>query len=232
MRSNLKNKRRREIGHLLQNERKCLHLEQEDVARKLGERQESISRIEHGTKRIDILQLIDYAEALNYSITEIAWKIETRLSGMNLLPLPKSNVLGQKVRVNVAWCGNSFSASLGENVPGTVVVAADTFDELQKEAKDKLILLIKSMVEDGVKVPLWLVNNEYIFEYKFLDATSLLKAYSSYVPLVSISRATGINQNLLSQYANGLKTAGPKQLKRIAAAIHNIGKELMSVVVQ
>ena len=81
------------------------------------------------------------------------------------------------------------------------------------------------------RVPLWLVNKEYDFKYKFLDATSLLKAYSSYISLAVISRVSGINQNLLSQYANGLKKARPNQMKRIIEAINKIGKELSAVVV-
>ena len=76
----LKNKRWKEIGYLLQHERNCLELGQEIFARKMDARQESISRMEAGTRRIDILELIEYAEVLGFSITQIAWKIETYLS--------------------------------------------------------------------------------------------------------------------------------------------------------
>lgn len=87
------------------------------------------------------------------------------------------------------------------------------------------------MVAHGFKVPSWLVRNEYEFEYKFLDATSLLKAYSSYISFSVISRISGINQNLLSQYANGMKKAGQNQIKRIVEAIHIISEDQKNTIV-
>ena len=88
----------------------------------------------------------------------------------------------EKIRVDVSWCENNFSASLGENVPGAVAFTADTFVELQKEARESLEFHVEGMVEDGDEVPEWLVSKEYEFEYKFLDATSLLKAFTGIWP--------------------------------------------------
>ena len=136
----------------------------------------------------------------------------------------------EKIRVDVSWCENNFSASLGENVPGAVAFTADTIVELQKEARESLEFHVEGMVEDGDEVPEWLVSKEYEFEYKFLDATSLLKAYGPYLSLAAISRASGINQHQLSHYANGLKKARSHQRERIVDGIHKIGKELMAVV--
>lgn len=115
-------------------------------------------------------------------------------------------------------------------MPGAVAFTADTFVELQKEARESLEFHVEGMVEDGDEVPEWLVSKEYEFEYKFLDATSLLKAYGPYLSLAAISRASGINQHQLSHYANGLKKARSHQRERIVDGIHKIGKELMAVV--
>ena len=231
MSKDLYNKRRKQIGLLLQHERKCQKLEQGDIAEVLGVRQEFISKIEAGTRRIDILELIDYCEALNLSLTEFAWKIETYLSALSLLPLPKRNILCKKIGVEVSWSENKFSALLGEIVPRPFEFTADSFVELQIEVEKGFNSCIIKMIADGNRIPRWLVNKEYEFEYRFLDATSLLKAYSPYISLAAISRVSGINQNLLSQYANGLKKARPNQMKRIMEAIHKIGKELTAVVV-
>lgn len=230
MSKELYNKRKKQIGFLLQHERKCQHLEQEVVAQKMDVKQEDISKIESGTRRIDILELIDYAEVLGFSITEVAWKIDMYLSALRLLPLPNRNVLDKKIKVEISWSENCFSASLGDIVQDTFVFTANNFDELQIEIIDGFDSHIKGMVADGNKVPWWLVKKGYEFEYKFLDATSLLKAYNTYISLAVISRITGINQNQLSQYANGLKKARPNQLKRIAEAIQKIGKDLTAVV--
>lgn len=231
MKRKLYKDRRKQIGCLLQHERKCKKLDQEFVARTMDARQEYISKIEAGTRRIDILELIDYAEALGFSITEIAWRIETYLSALRLLPLPNGNVLKKKILVEVSWCENGFSASLGDIVPGTFVLTADNFDELRLEVEEELDSQLRGMLADGNKVPLWLVKKEYEFEYKFLDARSLLNAYSPYISLATISRVSGVNQNQLSQYANGLRKARPNQMKRIVKAIQKIGKELTAVVV-
>ena len=97
MKSQLYKDRRKLIGSLLQHERKFLKLEQNVIAHKMGVRQEDISKIESGTRRVDILELIEYAEALGFSITEIAWKIETYLTTLRLLPLQKRQVLNQNI---------------------------------------------------------------------------------------------------------------------------------------
>ena len=213
MKKKLYKEKRKQIGSLLRHERKCNKLEQDDIARVLGARQELISKIEAGTRRIDIPELIDYADALGFSITEFAWKIETYLSALGLLPLPKRNILGKKIRVDVSWSDNKFSALLGGVISGVLAFTADTFAELQIE------------IEKG------LVNKEYKFEYKFLDVRSLLNAYSPYISLAAISRVSGINQNQLSQYANGLRKARPNQMQRIIEAINRIGEELTAVVI-
>lgn len=227
----LKNKRWEQIGFLLQHERICQKLGQDVFARKMETRQESISRMEAGTRRIDILELIEYAEVLGFSITEIAWKIETYLSALRLLPLPKMNVLDKKIRVEVSWCEDGFYASVADFLPGTFEFTAETLVELQIEVEEGIDSHIKRRVANGDKVPWWLAKKKYEFEYKFLDAKSLLNAYSPYISLAAINRVAGINQNLLSQYAKGQKNASPNQLRRIAEAIQKIGKELTTVVV-
>ena len=136
----------------------------------------------------------------------------------------------EKIRVDVAWCDKNFGASLGENVPGAVVVTAKTFAELQKEVKDTLAFHIEGMVRDGDEVPQWLAEGNYEFEYNFMDVAALLRAYEPFVSLAAISRSSGINQHLLSHYANGIKKPRPQQRERIVEGIHNIGKELLAIV--
>ena len=136
----------------------------------------------------------------------------------------------EKIRVDVAWCDKNFGASLGENVPGAVVVTAKTFAELQKEVKDTLAFHVEGMVRDGDEVPQWLAEGDYEFEYNFMDVAALLRAYEPFVSLAAISRSSGINQHLLSHYANGIKKPRPQQRERIIEGIHNIGKELLAIV--
>lgn len=136
----------------------------------------------------------------------------------------------EKIRVDVAWCKKNFSASLGENVPGAVVFTADTFGELQREAKESLDFHVEGMLADGDEVPRWLVEGDYEFEYNCIDVITLLHAYEPYLTLAAISRASGINQHQLSHYANGLKHPRQQQRRRIVEGIRKIGHELLAVV--
>ncbi len=135
----------------------------------------------------------------------------------------------QKIRVEVEWCDKNFAATLGGNVPGSVLVTAKTYSKLQKEVKETLKFHIEGMVEDGDKVPQWLVDGDYDFKWVMLDTASLLQSLEGMTTIAAISRATGINERLLSHYANGLKRPSAKQRQKITDGIHSIGKVLINI---
>ena len=135
----------------------------------------------------------------------------------------------EKIIVNVQWCDKNFGASLGENVPGAVVLTAGTYEELQREVPETLRFHIEGMIEDGDDVPQWLRDGEYELEYNLVDVPTLLHVYGPFVTLAAISRATGINQRQLSHYANGIKRPRAQQRQRIVDGLHKIGRELLTV---
>lgn len=230
MEKKLYKKRRERTGFLLKRARECLHLKQKDIAQKLGVRQDLVSKIESGKRMIDIAYLISYCEALDLTLTEFACQIESHFPYERLISFPKKNKLKKKIRIEVSWCESKFFASHGEYISDGLEFTANTFDDLKMEIEQGFDSHIKEIIADVNKMPSWLKKKEYEFEYKFLDATSLLKAYSPYISLATISKVSGINQNLLSQYLNGYKKASPNQVKRISDVIHVIGKELIAVV--
>ena len=134
----------------------------------------------------------------------------------------------EKIEVNVSWCDKNFGASLGENVPGAVVITAKSYDELLDAVRETLKFHVEGMVADGDDVPQWLRDGDYEFEFH-LDAAALLQMCSPYASIAAISRASGINQHLLSHYANGIKKPRQAQRKRIIEGIHRIGRELIAV---
>lgn len=136
----------------------------------------------------------------------------------------------EKIKVHVEWYDKNFGASLGENVPGSVVLTAKTYEELLREVPETLRYHVEGMLEDGDEVPQWLVEGDYEFEYELENVSTVLHAYEPFVSLAAISRASGINQHLLSHYASGLKRPRPQQRKRIVDGIHKIGRELLAVV--
>ena len=136
----------------------------------------------------------------------------------------------EKIKVNVQWCDKNFGASLSDNVPGSVVLTAKSYEELLHEVPETLRFHVEGMVDDGDDVPQWLRDGAYEFEYNLADVATVLRAYEPYVSLAALSRASGINQHLLSHYANGIKQPRPMQRQRIIDGIHKIGRTLMAVV--
>ena len=135
----------------------------------------------------------------------------------------------EKIKVDVQWCDKNFGASLGDNVPGAVVLTAKTFEELKREVPETLKFHVEGMIADGDDVPQWLRDGDYEFEYNLLDVATMLRAYEPYYTLAALSHATGINQHQLSHYANGLKHPRPQQRQRIVEGMHEIGRQLLAV---
>ena len=140
------------------------------------------------------------------------------------------NTTMEKIRVDVQWCDKNFGASLGENVPGAVVVTAKTYEQLLNDVPESLRFHVEGMLADGDDVPQWLRNGDYELEYNLVDTATMLHAFEPLLSLAAISRVTGINQHQLSHYANGLKQPRQRQRQRIVDGIHKIGRELLAVV--
>ena len=124
----------------------------------------------------------------------------------------------EKIIVEVGWCNRNFGVTFSSNVPGAIVVTAKTYDELLKEIPETLKFHVEGMVADG----------DYEISYH-LDAAALIHSCERYASLAAISRASGVNERLLSHYANGIKTPRAKQRMRIVEGIHKIGRTLLNI---
>lgn len=133
------------------------------------------------------------------------------------------------IKVFVEWTEKNFSASLSDNVPGAVVIAAKDVAELKREVIETLRFHVEGMLADGDEVPQWLADGDYELEYEYISAAALIHACEPYATIAALSRVTGINQRQLSHYANGLRNPRPEQRKRIVEGLHSIGRELLSV---
>jgi hypothetical protein len=124
----------------------------------------------------------------------------------------------EKIIVEIGWCNRNFGVTFSANVPGAIVVTAKTYDELLKEIPETLKFHVEGMVADG----------DYEISYH-LDAAALIHSCERYASLAAISRASGVNERLLSHYANGIKTPRAKQRMRIVEGIHKIGRTLLNI---
>lgn len=132
------------------------------------------------------------------------------------------------IKVYISWTGRNFSGSYSDNVPGGVAFAANTLEEMQREAQDTLNFHMQGYAEDG-EAPQWYLDGDYSLQYEYMDTSTLLHACTDDLTLSAISRATGINQRQLSHYVNGVKTPRPAQRQRIIDGIHTIGRRLLAV---
>ncbi len=135
----------------------------------------------------------------------------------------------ETIRVDIEWSKKNFCASFGENVPGAVVLTAKNITELKKEVVDTLRFHVEGMLADGDEVPQWLADGDYKLVFNYRNTAALIRACEPYATIAALSRATGINQRLLSHYANGIRNPRPAQRQRIVEGFHKIGKELLSV---
>jgi transcriptional regulator with XRE-family HTH domain len=69
-------KRHKRLIELLVAERKAHNLPQEKVARRLGQHQSMIARIESGKRRIDLVEFLALAEAIGFDPTNLLRQIQ------------------------------------------------------------------------------------------------------------------------------------------------------------
>lgn len=133
----------------------------------------------------------------------------------------------KQILVEVAWKNSAFDGTMINELDyGTFRIIERSFYDFVDMVQSCLDIEINEWCEKNDEIPEWYEFKEYEFVYKFNDVACMLKAYTSYVSLAAISRVTGINQALLSHYANGLKFPRRKQRERIIAGLRKIGEEL------
>ncbi len=133
------------------------------------------------------------------------------------------------VKVNIIWCNKNYAATVDEQVPGAVLVTDKTLEGIKKAVAEAVEFHKDGMLADGDEVPEWLLNGDYQFEW-IMDTPAMLHSCERFTSIAAISRASGINERLLSHYANGLKVPREQQRARIVEGIHKIGREFLSVV--
>ena len=124
-----------------------------------------------------------------------------------------------KLEVIIERTNEGLWASI-PTLPGCVSFGKD-FSELKHNLNKAIKLHIEGMQEDGETIPEF---KEFQFH---IDMTYFFKNYP--VSISGISKYSGINRSLLSQYANGIKSPSIKQAAKIQESIRRIGEE-MSVI--
>ena len=85
MKEDLYNNRYKSFCKVLKKERKYHHLSQVILAKKLGIPQSFISKTEIGKRRLDIIELLEYCDAMGLTLTDFVFRMEGKLLADGLL---------------------------------------------------------------------------------------------------------------------------------------------------
>lgn len=132
------------------------------------------------------------------------------------------------IDVKIEWSKKNYCCGWGYEGVGAILCTNKSIQGIKKDFEESLRFHVESMVEDGDEVPEWLVSGDYTIVYT-LSAAALLRDAESFTTMAAISRATGINQKLLSHYANALKIPRPAQRQRIVDGLHSIGRQFLAI---
>ena len=129
-----------------------------------------------------------------------------------------------KVYVEKAQDGTYWGTT--ENLEGVVSAYGNTLSELKVELKkvfEEHMEVARELKEDWVGK----YDEAVEFEYK-IDLESFFDLIPE-VKIGSIAEKAKINASLLRQYKTGKANASEAQTKKIEKAVHDLGKELLSV---
>lgn len=134
----------------------------------------------------------------------------------------------EKVKVLVGWSENNYSA-VCDSINGIVIDTNKDLEELKKSFAEVFKFHVEESLEDGDKLPDYIVAGDYKLEFE-LQISAILHKYDGILTRAALSRVTGINQKQLGHYMSGYRNPRPKQRERIVNGIKDIGKELLNVV--
>jgi len=127
----------------------------------------------------------------------------------------------KQVKIVIERSKDNYSA-YAENVEG-IYGGGDTV----AEAKQSIIEAIELLKKYNDDIPA-ILKGKYELVFKF-DAESLLSYYKGILTNSAFERITGIDQKQIQHYSTGFRKPRPAQAKKIQAALHKLGSELMAV---
>lgn len=134
----------------------------------------------------------------------------------------------ETIIVNVSWSDKNYCGGWGYPGVGAVMATAKTLEQFKEEFQEALDFQVEGMIADGDPLPQWLRDKDYSIEYN-LQVSALLRCAERFTTMAALSRVTGINQRLLSNYASDIKKPRPAQRDKIIAGIREIGRQCLTL---
>lgn len=137
----------------------------------------------------------------------------------------KEEILQQNLVILEKTSNGGYSAYVPE-LPGCIAVDS-SIHLVRQRISEAIDFHLEGMKKENLGIPDNFIG-DYVLHYK-LDIASLFEWFSGILTKSGISKLTGMNQSLISQYVSGIKTPSTKQTKIIERALHRLGKELLEV---
>lgn len=132
------------------------------------------------------------------------------------------------IKVEIYWEDKNYCCGWSCTNFGAVLCTNKDIDSLKREFEFSFKNQVEDMLSDGEELPEWLATGNYVFEY-VLSVSALLRQAENFTTMAVISRVTGINQKLLSNYASSVKKPREAQRERIINGLHAIGRQFLAV---
>ena len=136
-----------------------------------------------------------------------------------------SNIGGSRNSVILEMTDAGYSAYLPD-LPGCISTGM-TIADIKNNIKEAIDFHIEGMRIENMPIP-ERFDGKFDLSFK-MDVPSLFEWFSGNLTKSGVSKLTGMNQSLISQYVSGSKSPSAKQTKRIERALHNLGQELLEI---
>lgn len=134
----------------------------------------------------------------------------------------------EKIKVSISWSGDNYAAGTGE-INGVVLTTNKTLEGVKEAFKEALEFHIEGSVADCDELPGYITSGNYELDFE-LNVSALLHKLDGIVTRAALARVTGIDQRQLGHYIQGRREPRPKTRGKIIDGLHQLGKELISVV--
>ena len=131
----------------------------------------------------------------------------------------------QKIEVSIEKSNDGTYWGTSQNFEGIVTTFGNSLEELISNFENAFADHIEVAKDLGESYANKFDNVE--FDYK-MNLTSFFELVPE-LKISSIAKKANMNESLLRQYKNGLTTASREQTRRIQEAVHELGRELLSV---
>ena len=136
-----------------------------------------------------------------------------------------SKVEASKILVVLEKTDSGYSSYLPD-LPGCIATG-ESLNDVRGNIRDAVDFHLEGLRLQGLPTPAGF-HGDFNLAYK-MDVASLFEWFSGILTKSGVSRITGMNQSLISQYVSGIKKPSNKQTKKIERALHHLGQELLEI---